>query len=376
MFSIDTPYGALSLYPEAFANRPSLHLITLGSSLLWAVPTMLPQRITEARRRWPQAHFRVLASDEVELKALRSAGIPAILGNLNMFADERVFRPLAPREGDPVEPAMDAVCIGALELRENHYLARLIPSLGLVHNRYEGMEDVGDEVRKLLPQATYLTDSAERPEGFFYPSNDQLVGWINRASTGLALSQTGGTCLPTAQYLLCGTPVVSVPNIGGRDHFLEAPYALTAEPTAEAVAAAVAELKARNLPREEVHAAAVRRFTAARGRFLDEVNGAMRELFGGADRVEEISELVGGACRYRRMTDVLRIPASPAPEEVAAAAEEPPPPIHAIVADETASEPTSNGTHPYEPAPEPRVPLQALSRRPRPRWISWLVGRR
>jgi glycosyltransferase involved in cell wall biosynthesis len=376
MFSTDTPFGALSLHPEAFEGRPSLHLITLGNSLLWAVPTMLPQRIAEARRRWPQAHFRVLASDEVELKALRSAGIPAILGNLNMFADERVFRPLAPREGDPVEPAMDAVCIGALELRENHYLARLIPSLGLVHNRYEGMEDVGDEVRKLLPQATYLTDSAERPEGFFYPSNDQLVGWINRASTGLALSQTGGTCLPTAQYLLCGTPVVSVPNIGGRDHFLEAPYALTAEPTAEAVAAAVAELKARNLPREEVHAAAVRRFTAARGRFLDEVNGAMRELFGGADRVEEISELVGGACRYRRMTDVLRIPASPAPEEVAAAAEEPPPPIHAIVADETASEPTSNGTHPYEPAPEPRVPLQALSRRPRPRWISWLVGRR
>jgi hypothetical protein len=375
MFSTDTPYGALSLHPEAFEGRPSLHLITLGSSLLWAVPTMLSQRIAEARRRWPQAHFRVLASDEVELKVLRGAGIPAILGNLNMFADERIFRPLAPREGDPVEPAMDAVCVGALELRENHYLARLIPSLGLVHNRYEGMEDVGEEVRKLLPQATYLTDDPQRPEGFFYPSNEQLVGWINRASTGLALSQTGGTCLPTVQYLLCGTPVVSVPNVGGRDHFLGSSHSITVEPTAESVAAAVAQLKARGLSREDVHAATVRKLAEARARFLDEVNEAMRTLFGGAERIEDLSGLVGGACRYRRMNEVLTPPGAESAAALPTDGENPK--VDAVGTGRGSSEdPVSNGHRPpddwsLEARGEVPVPLRRTS----PRWLRWLAGR-
>lgn len=310
MLSAATPFGALSLFPEAFAASPSLHLVTLGSSLLWAVPSMLPERLAEAAARWPLARFRVLAADETELAALRAAGIPAILGNLNMFVSERDFHPAVAGEHDRT---YDAICIGALELRENHWLARLVPSLGLVHNRYEGMEDVGPAVRRLLPQATFLTDAPLYPQGFFYPSTNQLATWICRSATGLSLSETGGTCPATVQFLLCGTPVVSIPNIGGRNHFLTGPYAIEAARSPEAVAAAVAELKARNLSRQEVHDATMRLLEGARMRFVDDLNAAMAEVFGPGHRIDDVAALVGHGARYRRVTEGLEPPPTPRP---------------------------------------------------------------
>jgi glycosyltransferase involved in cell wall biosynthesis len=308
MFTDDCPYGALSLFPEAFQEKPSLHLITMDHSLLWAASTLLPQRLAEAGKRWPQARFRLLAADEAELRGLRAAGLPAMLCNLNMFTDERVFHPFRP---EAASQTTDAICIAPLDLRENHHLARSIGSIGIVHHRYEGMDDVGAEVRRLLPRATFLNDTTEEPQGFFYPSDEQLAGWICQATTGLALSETGGSCFATAQYLLCGTPVVTVPSIGGRDHFLKQPFFVRADATAESVAAAVAELRARRLSRNEINEATKKLFREARQAFLDDLNATMRDVFGSGHRIDDVSGLVGQVIRYRRAVDVLRPPGAP-----------------------------------------------------------------
>jgi hypothetical protein len=308
MFTDDCPYGALSLFPEVFQERPSLHLIHMDHSMVWAASTLLPRRLAEARDRWPQAEFRLLAADETELRGLRAAGLPALLCNLNMFSDERVFHPFRPEAS---APTTDAICIAPLDLRENHHLARTIGSIGIVHHRYDGMDDVGAEVRRLLPQATFLNDTAKQAAGFFYPSDEQLAGWICQASTGLALSETGGSCMATAHYLLCGTPVVTVPNSGGRDHFLKTPFFVRADMTAESVAAAVAELRARNLSRTEIHEATKKMFREARHVFLDDLNAAIRDVFGRGHRIDDVSGLIGDVGRYRRAVEVLRPPGTP-----------------------------------------------------------------
>jgi hypothetical protein len=314
MFSDDFRYGALSLLPEELADRPSLHLITVNSSLRWVGRSELPRRIAEARERWPRAHFRVLAADETDLLAARAAGLPAMLGNLNMFTDERVYHPFRPQTA---AQTMDAIYIAAMAIRENHFLARHLDSIGLVHHRYAGMEDVGAEVRELLPRAVYLTDAPDRSEGFFYPGDRQVADWICQAATGLALNEVGDSCVATAKYLLCGTPVVTVPSTGGRDHFLKSPYFIRAETTAESVAAAVREFKARNLSREEVHEATKQMFVEARRTFLDDVNVAVREVFGAGHEIDDVSGLVGEVNRWRRAVDVLKVPEAPAPVPVA-----------------------------------------------------------
>jgi glycosyltransferase involved in cell wall biosynthesis len=348
MISPECPYGALSLFPDELVDRPSLHLIATNSSLRWVARSDLPRRIAEARERWPRAHFRVLAADETDLLAARAAGLPAMLGNLNMFTDERVFHPFRP---EAAIQTMDAISIAPLAVRENHFLARDLDSIGIVHHRYEGMEDVGAEVRQRLSRAVYLTDAPDRSEGFFYPGNKQVADWICQASTGLALNETGDSCVATAKYLLCGTPVVTVPNVGGRDHFLKSPHFIRAETTAESVAAAVREFKARNLSREEVHEATKQMFAEARRKFLDEVNAAVRHVFGAGHAIDDVSGLIGEVNRWRRAVDVLKVPEARVPE-----------------------------THAPEPVAQPeQAPVQTpdlLASRPILRWPTWLSFKR
>ncbi len=359
MITPECPYGALSLFPDALAERPSLHLIAVNSSLRWVARSELPRRIAEARERWPLAHFRVLAPDEADLLSAREAGLPAMLCNLNMFTDERVFHPFRP---ETASQTMDAISIAAMAIRENHFLARNLDSIGIVHHRYAGMEDVGAEVRRLLPKAVYLTDAPDRSEGFFYPSNDQVAAWICQAATGLALNESGDSCVATAKYLLCGTPVVTVPNVGGRDHFLKEPFFVRAETTAESVAAAVLELKRRNLSRQEVHEATKQMFVEARKTFLDEVNAVVREVFGNGHEIDDISGLVGEAMRWRRAVDVLKLPETPAPKpaEAAPTAEEP---VAAVPAE----------PQPPVPADDAVVTVaEQPAKRPLLRWPAWL----
>jgi len=96
-----------------------------------------------------------------------------------------------------------------------------------------------------------------------------------------------------------------VANFGGRDHFLHVPYALQVKATPDAVAAGVAELKARRLPRHEVHRDTLRRLQEARVRFAADVEQAMAEEFGPGLPGVDVTALVGQAARYRKALDVL-----------------------------------------------------------------------
>jgi hypothetical protein len=77
------------------------------------------------------------------------------------------------------------------------------------------------------------------------------------------------------------------------------------------VAAAVTELRARNLSRKEVHEATKNMFFAARKTFLDNLNAAMRDVFGSGHGIDDVSGLVGQVVRYQRAVDVLRPPGAP-----------------------------------------------------------------
>ena len=102
-----------------------------------------------------------------------------------------------------------------------------------------------------------------------------------------------------------------MPNIGGRDHFLKEPFFARADTTAESVAAAVAELRARRLSRNEMHEATKKLFREARQAFLNDLNAATRDVFGSGHRIDDVSGLVGQVVRYRRAVDVLRPPGAP-----------------------------------------------------------------
>jgi hypothetical protein len=58
-------------------------------------------------------------------------------------------------------------------------------------------------------------------------------------------------------------------------------------------------------------------FVEARSKFLDDVNVAVREVFGAGHDLDDVSGLIGEVNRWRRAVDVLKVPDAPAPEPVA-----------------------------------------------------------
>ena len=82
-----------------------------------------------------------------------------------------------------------------------------------------------------------------------------MAQFYNRARVGLILSEKEGACFASMEYLLCGLPVVSTPSIGGRDVFWDDRFVIVCDPTPEAVAGAVQEIKRRNIDPQLVRAA-------------------------------------------------------------------------------------------------------------------------
>ena len=68
----------------------------------------------------------------------------------------------------------------------------------------------------------------------------------------------------SAEYLLCGLPVVSTPNLGGRDQLFAADFALTVAPEPAAIAAGVATQVARRFDPRDIREATLARMTSHR----------------------------------------------------------------------------------------------------------------
>lgn len=146
--------------------------------------------------------------------------------NQNCFLDPRILfiRPDVPK-------AYDAVYAGRIIPVKRHHLA------SRVRNAY----------------ALRYPSDPEEPPSFYAGFNRRwltpydVCETLNRARVGLILSELEGGNYATAEYLLCGLPVVSTPipalgTLGGREEYLDDDNCVYCDPHPEAVKAAVDEL--------------------------------------------------------------------------------------------------------------------------------------
>ena len=83
----------------------------------------------------------------------------------------------------------------------------------------------------------------------------------------------------SVEYMLCGLPIVSTPNTGGRNVFFDNRHAVIVEPTPEAVAAGVRQMISRKIPRHEVREAVLEKMRDHRRRFVQLIDDIL-ESFG------------------------------------------------------------------------------------------------
>lgn len=287
--------GCAGLQPQLFTKRKSLHLISFAYTAIPNVPRII-EDLRWAAVNLPLAHFCYLASDEEELYALREAGVDTIMGNINIFADEKVFRPLP--DGDaPVR--YDAVYDARFSPPKNHYLCSEIKKLALIYYSFQGMPDNEAEVRQILPHAHYINH--EHGRGQYQKLSLKEVNVIlNQSAVGLCLSHIEGAMRASIQYLLAGTPVVTVPSKGGRERFLLHPYAQLVKADTRCIALAVEKIKALNMPRAAVREYAATLISFERRNFLQALNLRSRKIFGSSANLNDFSVFFESNIREHR----------------------------------------------------------------------------
>ena len=240
-------------------------------------------RLAAHGERFPDHRFRYITNTAKEADLLRSAGVPATFLNKNATVSEYIFRPLP---GTAVE--FDAVYNARFVPEKRHELAAAIPRVGYI--TYVDEVSVGraqflrHSSMALRRNRDHALLNRRRGGSVVQMGKDDVNAALARASVGLILSEVEGSSYASMEYLLAGLPVVSTPSIGGRDVYFDPEHCIVCEPDPAAIRDAVAELTARNLPREVV-----------RERVLARIEPERRRLLALADEI--IVEL-GGVGRY------------------------------------------------------------------------------
>ncbi len=230
-------------------NRPLILLYLFPwCTTLEAIPE-IAREIHQRKANFPGHRHVLLCNEAFTVEPLRAAGCEAVFCNQNAFINENVFHPLP---GAVKE--FDAVYNAAMSPYKRHPLAARVKSLMLLTYSYAGTHRSAyeEETRRALAHAAWLKDSKSASEKV---TPEQMVAFYSRAHVGLTLSAVEGGMFVSMEYLLCGLPVVSTPSVGGRDSFWDHRYVIVCEPEPERIAAAVQELKARNLDPQFVRAA-------------------------------------------------------------------------------------------------------------------------
>jgi len=294
------PMGLAAARPDLFADKPALHLV----GLTWSCESSngvadIAADYAEATRTLPRSRFAILTNTSTESALLSRAGVPNMLANELMFVDERMSTVVV---HEPARTRFDAIYVARIEPLKRHELAAAIPSLVLAHGPPRPVEV--ERVRSLLPKARFANFEAGGG-AYVYLKDAEVVELMNRAAVGLCLSAAEGSMRVSMEYRLCGTPVVSTHSIGGRDRYLLGPHVRIVDDNADAVAAAVHELKAKRFDRLAVREFAGRLVTFDRHNFLLNVNKLVERQFGVRDRFRSFAPFARFPLTWREPSRIL-----------------------------------------------------------------------
>ncbi len=219
----------------------------------------------------PQHRFIYLANTENEEKKLKQFGLECRFVNQNCFVDENMFQP-APNS----EKLYDAIYNARLSRFKNIQLAGELENLALI-TYFAVQEDYDQftESQQMIPNATALNWPEHPPlkdcviGNYRKISINDISSYLNKARVGLCLSNIEGAMYASAEYLLCGLPVVSTESLGGRDVMFDDDYVIMVENSASAVKEAVSAMISRNLSPEFVRNRTLEKMEQHRRYFID-----------------------------------------------------------------------------------------------------------
>ncbi len=191
------------------------------------------QAIRDFQRDYPRSQVTYLCNEALELEVFTESDINALHVNQNAFIDEDIFYP------STIRKKYDAIYVGQLQEFKRHFLAKYITSLAFVY--YGGNAQYLKSIVRDFPDAEFLNGIPEELGG---NGKRSLKAWemataYNQSSVGLCLSEVEGAMYASTEYLLCGLPVVTTHNVGGRNDFFDEYNSISVDADASMISDAV-----------------------------------------------------------------------------------------------------------------------------------------
>ena len=278
--SLDTISGSfdvVSAVAKFYEQRPVQFFLCSAFSLVHRTPFRQQYReiYLSLATAFPNLTVTVLANDVKELAVLHQLGIKAELINHNAFIDENIFTISS------TEQPYDVVYTASFSPFKRHELAAEIDKsdkLLLVLSHLRGIDSRNvqwiKDAKSLLPRATIANERAGGPHNL---SNVELAAELNKAKCGLCLSAQEGAMSASIEYILCGLPVVTTRNVGGRDWFFANDYTVWCDADPIAVRDSVRRIIAAQISREDVRRNGLERVKRERLAFFGLVDQVFHE---------------------------------------------------------------------------------------------------
>jgi len=220
-------------------------------------------RVREKLKQHPNHRVVMLCNELPTVDLFRAEGVEAIFCNHNCMVNENFFT-----IDESAVKKYDAIYNASLGPYKRHLLAAKIKSLALITYRYGGTHQAGyeKEVRRALAHATWLVDARKDAQK---ASSADVARHLNQSRVGLCLSQMEGAMFASIEYLLCGLPVVTTRNTGGRDVFFDPEYVETVDDDPDAVNQGVQKLIARAPAASFIRARTLQKMEEHRQRLRD-----------------------------------------------------------------------------------------------------------
>lgn len=157
--------------------------------------------------RHPSHYIEFLLDRDEEVEVFTHFDLNVTRFNPNALCDERVYRLLL-----DVERKYPAVYVARPAFHKKLPLCREIKGkwLWITYNVDENPRIVAETLAMRNCHAPQFTDGKYT----HYINRSKIPEYLNSASVGLCLSDEEGSMYTSAEYLLCGLPVVATPGLG------------------------------------------------------------------------------------------------------------------------------------------------------------------
>jgi len=176
--------------------------------------------------------YLFLCNSVTETDMMKKHKLNAEFCNQNSFLDKNNYKII--KNEDKI---FDAVYLARFTPCKRHELASEVEPLKLIGSYMDSEVDYFRRSRKILSYAHWTRK--------VYAFN--IYKYLNQARVGLCLSAEEGAMFVSAEYLLCGLPVVSTKSIGGRDTLFDDEYVSIVDDTSRAVAEGVKKMKEKEI---------------------------------------------------------------------------------------------------------------------------------